>query len=80
MELHGAQFASCKEFVKYVTRDEERPLNVTLTTPPQGAGRATLVAPTPDQRRWDSCDAQALSLIALSVKRSIILHIHSCKT
>ena len=35
--------------------------------------------PTQDQRRWDGRDAQSHALIALSVKRSIIPHIRSCK-
>ena len=36
--------------------------------------------PTAEQIRWDGKDVQAHALIALSVKRSIIPHIRSCKT
>ena len=35
--------------------------------------------PTQDQRRWDGRDAKSHALIALSMKRSIIPHICSCK-
>ena len=35
--------------------------------------------PTQNQRRWDGRDAHSHALIALSVKHSIIPHIHSCK-
>ena len=39
-----------------------------------------LPPPTVDQTRWDGRDAQAHALIALSVKRTIIPHIRSCKS
>ena len=39
-----------------------------------------LPPPTVDQTRWDGRDAQAHVLIALSVKRTIIPHIWSCKS
>ena len=39
-----------------------------------------LPPPTVDQTRWDGRDAQAHALIALSVKRTIIPHIWSCKS
>ena len=35
---------------------------------------------TQEQKRWDGRDAHAHALIALSVKRTIIPHIRSCKT
>ena len=35
---------------------------------------------TQEQKRWDGRDAQAHALIALSVKRTIIPHIRSCRT
>ena len=44
---------------------------------------AALVVETPatqEHKRWDGKDAQAHALIALSMKRTIILHIRSCKT
>ena len=36
--------------------------------------------PTAEQIRWDGRDAQAHALLALSIKCTIIPHIHSCKT
>ena len=46
------------------------------------AGTSSVMEPPPsqEQRRWDGTDAQTHALIALSVKRSIISHIRSCKT
>jgi len=77
-----------KNLWNYVSGAEARPVQVAPATPPQqGRYQAALLAPaaapqapTPEQSRWDSRDAQALSLIALSVKRSIIPHIRSCRT
>ena len=45
-------------------------------------GATTIRAPPPtaEQSRWDGKDAQAHALLALSVKRTIIPHICSCKT
>ena len=71
----------------YVTSDEERPSNVTPNTPAQGVargkGQAQAVAPTAPttkQKRWYSHDAHALSVIFISIKRSMVSHIWSCKT
>ena len=71
----------------YVTSDEERPGNVALDKPPQGLARgrgqakvAAPAAPTVKQKRWSSHDAQALLVISLSIKRSMVPHIQSCKT
>lgn len=69
----------------YVSGDEVRPGNVVPVTPPRGEGRgahaiAGPAAPTAEQKRWDTRDAQAMSVIALTIKRSITPHIRSCKT
>ena len=76
-----------KDLWNVVAGNDVRPMsrtdNATSTgTVEDEAGTSTMVEPPPsqEQRRWDGRDAQAHALIALSVKRSIIPHIRSCKT
>ncbi|KAI5054075.1 hypothetical protein GOP47_0031033, partial [Adiantum capillus-veneris] len=42
-----------------------------------GAGPSQV---TPEQKRWDTKDAQAMDVIALTIKRTITPHIRSCRT
>ena len=60
-----------------VTGDDVRPGNVAPATPERAP--AAPPPPTAEQKRWDSKDALALLAISLTCKRSIILHIKSCR-
>ena len=41
---------------------------------------AVFMPPMEEQIQWDGHDAKAHALIALSIKKSIVPHIHSCRT
>ena len=60
-------------------RRQERESTPTSSTIEGGTTARQTIA-TQEQRRWDSRDAQAVALIALSVKKSVIPHIRSCRT
>ena len=67
----------------YVFGDEVRPVTVAPGTPARGEGRGAQVVvagPTLEPKRWDTKDAQAMAVIALTIKRSITPHIRSCRT
>ncbi|KAI5070918.1 hypothetical protein GOP47_0013169 [Adiantum capillus-veneris] len=65
----------------YVSGDEVRPGSIAPATP--GRGATVGVGPsqvTPEQKRWDTKDAQAMAVIALTIKRTITPYIRSCRT
>ena len=67
----------------YVSRDEVHPGNDAPITSPCGGGRGAIVVagltpPTLEKKRWNTKDAWAMVVIALTIKQPITPHIHSC--
>ncbi|RYA84855.1 hypothetical protein DD594_25600, partial [Enterobacter cloacae complex sp. 4DZ1-17B1] len=59
----------------YVSGDEVRPGSIAPATP--GCGAVVGAGPsqvTPEQKKWDTKDAQAMAVIALTIKRTITPH------
>lgn len=69
-----------KGLFKVVSGDEKRPPSLAPTTPSRATSSTHVEVSSEKQKKWDRRDAQAHSVIALSVKRSILPHIRSCKT
>lgn len=62
-----------------VNGDEVRPPSLAPSTP-RGSSSSSSSTSSEEQKKWDRRDAQAHSMVALAVKRSILPHIRSCKT